>query len=158
MVADRAIRGRVVPCGRSDHSGTREIGVVESGTSCMAARSLGDQRRRVRGPHRLRTIAVAQLARDDSVSRIVGGWPRGLRARSRSKNSFATFPCLRPRAMAGCDGAARICRRSSRGCRARSSAEWNAVRFDGVTVNPLPIHHVTYPRRAVRHGNPDRAG
>ena len=158
MVAGRAIPRRVVPCRRSRLRGARKIGVVESDTSCVAARRLGDQRRRVRSAHRLRTIAVAPLACDDSIPRIVGGWPRGLRACGRSTDSFATFPRLRPRVMADCDGAARVCRRSRRGCGARPSAAWNAARFDGVTVNPSPNHHVAYPGRAVRHRNPDRAG
>jgi hypothetical protein len=124
----RASRRRPVPRRRPPLRDTRRIGCIQSGASCVAASGLGDQRRRVRRAHRVRTCSAAYFACHNSITRIVGRWPGGLRTCDRSKYSCAdrvnapTFPSPRPRDMASCYGAAGVCCRASFGCRARPSA------------------------------------
>jgi len=120
--------GRRVPCRRHHLRAARQSGCVQSDASCVAARRLGDQRRRVRGAHSVRTRSAAQLAWDNSIARIVGCRPGGLRTCSRGKCSCAgrlkppTLPRPRARDLAGCDGAAGVWCRASVGRRASPSA------------------------------------
>ena len=106
--------GRRVPCCRHHLRGACQSDCVQSNSGCVAACRLGDQRGRIRDAHSVRTRSAAQFAMDNSIARIVGCRPGGLRTCGRGERSRAgcfkppTLPRPRARGMAGSDGPAGV--------------------------------------------------
>jgi hypothetical protein len=137
MDRSRVPGGPRIPGRRSRFRAARRIGFVQSSATGVATRSVVDQRRRVRGAHRLRTLSPSQLAQDNCIPRSARRSPRIIRTGRRSGSSRAggapTLPPLRPSGLADCDSGSRVCRRADRRCRAHPSATPRTHGVSGLT-------------------------